>query len=137
MEAELAALALAGAKTLVGLMASDGWERVKGAFVAILGKNSTNAGGNAEADLERSRGELLAADEIGDGEAQEELIVEWRGRLSRLLRAHPELAEDISTLVAEFGGQPTTSTARDITMTAKAEGHGRVYQQGQGTQRNG
>jgi hypothetical protein len=86
MEAELASLAVSGANTLVGLMASDGWQAVRSRVAALFRHRDDVAG-----ELEESRAELTAA----AGTA-------WRLRLRRLLRDDPAAAAALRELIAEY-----------------------------------
>ncbi|MCF2525700.1 hypothetical protein [Yinghuangia soli] len=104
MEAELAALAASGATTLVGLMASDAWEHGRTRIAALFGRTRPEQEELVASELDSSRSELLAAGDDRSMQAAEELEVEWRVRLRRLLAADPaaaaelrEILEDLST----------------------------------------
>lgn len=137
MDPELVALATTGATVLISQMVKDGWAQAKDGFSKILAKGSQGGRTLSEEDLERSREEIIAAEESGDDEVRDDVVLEWRGRFRRLLRAHPELASEFSDLIREHDDQQSSTTIGDIKMSAKAEDNGRIYQQGQGTQING
>ncbi|GGT23926.1 hypothetical protein [Streptomyces purpureus] len=106
MEAELVALATAGATALVQQMVGDGWGQVKGRVTAFFARR---AGTDPEAvgeELETVRAELLTADESGDAqavsEAQAEARTEWRARMRRTLRADPQAAAELRALLDEL-----------------------------------
>ncbi|MEV3923177.1 hypothetical protein [Actinomadura coerulea] len=98
MEAELSALASAGATALVGLMVSDSWSQAKGALARLFGRH-----GPADAplqELEYSRMEILAAYLAHDVSRVEEIGDHWRGRLESLLHADATAEEEVRRLLA-------------------------------------
>jgi hypothetical protein len=96
MEAELASLAVSGANTLVGLMASDGWQAVRSRVAALFRHRDDVAG-----ELEESRAELTAAAGTDDDVAAD-VEAAWRLRLRRLLRDDPAAAAALRELIAEY-----------------------------------
>jgi len=56
------------------------------------------------------------------------LDTEWRGRIRRLLTAHPEVIGELRGLLAELA--PEGAPAPSVTQHATASGHARVYQAG-------
>ncbi|MCM2387302.1 hypothetical protein [Streptomyces albipurpureus] len=135
MELELAALAGVAASTVVGGMATAGWESVQRAMGELWRRVHPERADTVVAELGEARAEVLAAREHG-GEAAEtaeqQLVGEWQARLRRLLVAHPEMVPEIQRLVdelrppaAEFG-----SRAPSVTLTANASGNSRVTMSG-------
>ncbi|WP_046501773.1 hypothetical protein [Streptomyces odonnellii] len=102
MEAELVALATAGATTIVQQMATDGWTRARDRVVAFFAARGTATPESVEADLETTRAELTTAQQDGDEETTQDLHAEWRTRLRRTLRADPEAAAELRALVDEL-----------------------------------
>jgi hypothetical protein len=131
VEAELMALATAGATTLVQQMATDGWNRVREravAFFAARGSASPEAVGS---DLDAARSELVAAREDDDHETAADLQAEWRGRLRRVLRADPEAAAELRALLAEVEREAPAQQIRDVHNTISGgTQHGTVVQGG-------
>lgn len=84
MDGELAVLWSAAATTLVTLMTTDSWERVKAGFAGLWRHASPGQAAAVEADLEAARTTAVAARRGGDEEAVAELAAEWRSRLRRL-----------------------------------------------------
>ncbi|MFE7459407.1 hypothetical protein [Streptomyces sp. NPDC057554] len=88
----MTALAASGATALVGLMATEAWNQVRGRVARFLARNDEESAA-VDAELEESRGELIGlragADEDSAADAEEE----WRLRLRRALRTNPEAAE--------------------------------------------
>lgn len=105
MESELAALAKAGAATLVGLMVSDSWMQMKEGFARVFARGGMTD--NALQHLETSRAELTAAQAKGDGLAAAAIEAQWRTRLHHLLRSDPAAGEDLRCLLHPPGTGPT------------------------------
>ncbi|MFD5325891.1 hypothetical protein [Streptomyces sp. NPDC127092] len=119
MEAELVALATAGATALVQQMVGDGWERARTRIAAFFAARS---GGDEEAvaaELESAREDLLRATGSGDeqtaAEARSEARTEWRARMRRSLLADPESAAELRSVLDELG--PVTQPATVINNT--------------------
>ncbi|WP_327435392.1 hypothetical protein [Streptomyces sp. NBC_01236] len=55
-----------------------------------------------QGELEILRIELVAAREVGDTQAADDVQAEWRGRLRRTLRADPEVVDELLALLAEL-----------------------------------
>lgn len=108
MEPELMTLASSGAATLVGLMVSDSWERIKEAVARLLARR----GGMEKAlrDLDASRADLLA----GDESAAIGIESEWRARLCRLIETDPDFADDLRHLLNATGVPPSEAPMRDV-----------------------
>jgi hypothetical protein len=102
VEAELAALATAGATAVVGLMATDGWDAAGSRVAALLSRDgrSQDAASGAARALEQERREVAAARDDGDATAIEDLEAVWRTRLRRLLREDPAAATALRELLA-------------------------------------
>lgn len=114
MDPDVTGLAMSGATVLVQQMVGDGWVQVRDRLARFLTRGSQ--AGNADAgedhalrglqrELDTSRTELLAARDTGDEDAMADVQAEWRSRLRRALRANPELAAELTTLVDEFTPQ--------------------------------
>ncbi|MCX4909554.1 hypothetical protein [Streptomyces sp. NBC_00878] len=100
MDAELTALAAAGATALVQQMVTDGWENVRDRVVALFSR-----GRDEEAvvgELEESRTDLVAALDVEDGEAAADVQASWRTRLRRTLRDNPAAAAELRALLDEL-----------------------------------
>ncbi|MEN8653385.1 hypothetical protein ABCR94_22990 [Streptomyces sp. 21So2-11] len=103
MEAELVALATAGATALVQQMVTDSWSHARGRVAAFFSRGGAAVDEETvEGELEVSRGELAAAREAGDEQAVSDVEAEWRTRLRRALQADPALAEDLRSLLEEL-----------------------------------
>ncbi|GHF38924.1 hypothetical protein GCM10018790_15900 [Kitasatospora xanthocidica] len=131
LNAELTTLAASGATQVVSAIATDAWPAVKAAVLALWRRSHPE---RVEADLEQAREDLLSAQESGRPEELQVLLVnEWQARLSRLLVAYPELADELRSLVAGLvaeRGPDGARTTGPVTMTAHVTGGGDAYQAG-------
>lgn len=132
MDSELAALASTAATTIVQLMTTAAWGRLK-ATLAPLFRSSPNGELILNAELDDSHAELTAAVGNDLAQVQTELTAEWQGRFRRLLAADPAIATELRRLLeAELG--PTLRAAYPnkphMWMNAATTGHSRVYQAG-------
>ncbi|MFI2241771.1 hypothetical protein [Streptomyces chrestomyceticus] len=103
MDAELTALATAGATALVQQMVTEGWTQARQRVAAFLARR--RGGGEEEAlegELEVSRTELVTAQRDGDEDGAADVAAEWRVRLRRALRDDPAAAEELRRLLAEL-----------------------------------
>ncbi|BBA96290.1 hypothetical protein RVR_1521 [Actinacidiphila reveromycinica] len=105
MEAELTALAASGATTLVQLMVQDTWGHLRGRLAAFFARGGGD-GGAVGGQLDAARAELVAARQAGDAGTAADVEEEWRARLRRVLRADPDAATELRTLLAELGATP-------------------------------
>ncbi|GAA2484244.1 hypothetical protein GCM10023100_30190 [Actinocorallia cavernae] len=101
MDAELTALAAAGATTFVQQMAADSWAQVRDRIVSFLSRRGDEEG-VIEGELEASRVELTSAIEAGDEQTASDVEAEWRTRLRRVLVATPSAAAELRQVIAEL-----------------------------------
>ncbi|MFF0506896.1 hypothetical protein ACFYUH_25275 [Streptomyces fimicarius] len=127
MNAELVALAQSAGTTLVGLMATDAWERTRDGVVALWQRARPERADAVAAELSNTR-EDLAADTDADTEG--ELAAEWQGRIRRLLIDRPQVAEELQRLLDELSPGTSPAAAASVTQHASANGQSRVYQAG-------
>jgi hypothetical protein len=130
METELMTLAASGASAVVGLLAEDAWTAAKERIAALFGRGRTDTDGDAiEAELEESRGELIAARDASDETVPADIEALWRTKLRRLLQQDPDAAEELRALIAE--AEQRTAPSAPVTNTiTDAEVHGSVVQAG-------
>ncbi|MEW2618827.1 hypothetical protein [Streptomyces sp. NPDC048106] len=103
MDAELTALAVSGATSLVQLMAGDAWAAVKSRATALFGRGRPGETEAAEEELEAARAALVAAVNGGDRAAIAETESRWRARLLLLLREDPAAEGELRALMAAGG----------------------------------
>ncbi|MFI1208195.1 hypothetical protein ACH4UV_11390 [Streptomyces sp. NPDC020802] len=105
MDAELTALATAGATALVQQMVTDGWGNVRDRVVVLFSRGRDEEA--VAGELEASRADLVAARNDDDEDAAADVQASWRSRLRRTLRDDPEAAAELRALLAELGPPPT------------------------------
>ncbi|MEV7137834.1 hypothetical protein [Streptomyces tauricus] len=127
MEAELAALAAAGATALVQQMVTDGWGNVRDRVVAFFARGRDEE--VVQGELEESRADLVAARDADDEDAADDVRASWRVRLRRTLRDDPEAAAELRTLLDELS-LPSTVPATSTVHNSISGGvqHGTVVQ---------
>ncbi|MFH8987472.1 hypothetical protein [Streptomyces sp. NPDC017940] len=134
MDAELAALAAAGATALVQSMVGDGWtaarERVVGFFSRRRAAGAAGGEGAVAGELDEAREELVAARDGDDPDAAADVQAEWRNRLRRTLRADPEAAAELRALLAELAPADGTEGPGGVVHNSISGGvqHGNVIQ---------
>ncbi|WP_156724068.1 hypothetical protein [Streptomyces apocyni] len=102
MDAELTALATAGATALVQQMATDGWAQARRRLVAYFSRGRSEDEETVEGELEEARADLAAARVADDADAAADVTAEWRNRIRRTLRADPAAAAELRTLLDEL-----------------------------------
>jgi hypothetical protein len=100
VEAELTALAVSGATTLVGLMVSETWTQARDRVARFFARGGDE--GPAVEELGRSQQELMAARAAQDDLAGADIEAVWRARLRRVLQADLQAAEELRSLLAEL-----------------------------------
>ncbi|NUQ98101.1 MAG: hypothetical protein HOY79_16680 [Streptomyces sp.] len=131
MDPEL--LAQTAGVTVVGLMATDAWQRTRDGVVALWRRVRPGQADEVGTALEETREEILMALQEGDSASAEDLERDWRRRLRRLLAADPSVAQDLDEVLTEARAslpedeRPPVPT---VQMHAHATGHARVYQAG-------
>ncbi|MGC4760226.1 hypothetical protein [Micromonospora trifolii] len=135
MDPEFAALAAAGAQTIVTLVATEAWGHARELVVRAFARDGHASAHEVDSELQRSRDVILAAGSLGDLGARQKEHARWDARLRLLILENPEAASMIRELVRSAEAA-TTSSSRTIKMHAQASGQARIYQQGHGTQHN-
>lgn len=132
MDPELSSLASTAATTVVQLLATDAWERLKNALGALWGRVHPGREAALAVQLDDSRAEVMAAaDDLEQVRA--ELTAEWHGRLRRLLAADPGIASELRRVLDEELGPALSGESPDslrIRMHAEVSDRGRAYQAG-------
>ncbi|TXC94339.1 hypothetical protein [Streptomyces sp. ISID311] len=132
MEPELAALAAAGATTLVQQMATDGWATVRRRMAAFLARRRDTADEEVLAgELEVSRADLAAAREEGDESGVAGVTAFWQLRLRRMLSEDPAAAAELRALLDEVAPEAERGGVREVHNTVSGGvQHGPVIQAG-------
>ncbi|EGX57904.1 hypothetical protein SZN_20602 [Streptomyces zinciresistens K42] len=121
-------LAQTAGTTLVMLMATDVWQRVRDGVTQLWRRTQPERADTVAAELEAGREDVLAAVAAGDQETLDELTLQWQGSVRQLLVARPAAAGELRALLDRL--DPDGSAVRRITQRATASGQGRVYQAG-------
>lgn len=134
MDAELTALAAAGATALVQSMVGDGWaharDRAVGFFSRRRAAGVEDDSAAVAGELDEARDELVAARDAEDEEAAADVRAEWRNRMRRALRADPEAAAELRLLLEELapdGGEAGQGGGVHNSITGGVQ-HGHVIQ---------
>ncbi|MEU4114677.1 hypothetical protein AB0F71_09325 [Kitasatospora sp. NPDC028055] len=99
MEAEIVQqMVTSGASSLAGLMATAAWQQVSSRVSRMFGRGEEDEATSAE--LEVIRAEVVEAGDDEDALADQTAVL--RTRLRRLFREHPEAAEELREILAEF-----------------------------------
>ncbi|MEU9120691.1 hypothetical protein AB0C96_12690 [Streptomyces sp. NPDC048506] len=132
MEAELVALATAGATTLVQQMATEGWTAVRRRMAGFLARRRGAADEEAlVAELDAARADLVVAQEEGDRDAVAGVTAAWRLRLRRLLSEDPAAAAELRALLDEVAPADDSAAVREVHNTISGGvQHGTVIQAG-------
>lgn len=130
MEAELVALATAGATALIQQMAADTWTSVRDRAVSFFSRGSTTPD-RVAAELDTARAELAEAQRSADEEAAADIQPEWRSRMRRTLRADLEAAAELRALLDELSPEETAPRRLDVHNTISGgTQHGPVIRSG-------
>ncbi|MGW3952048.1 hypothetical protein ACWEKM_14165 [Streptomyces sp. NPDC004752] len=120
---ELAGLASAAAARLIDLLATDGWAAVKSSVLSLWRSAHPE---RVEEELADARGELLQAQQTGDGqELQGLLVAEWQARIIRLMATRPDAVDELRALFGEelrAAGTPEQQITGSMTLEAHVSG---------------
>lgn len=99
LSVELAGLASVAAARLIDLLATDGWAAAKSSVLSLWRSAHPE---RVEEELVDARGELLQAQQTGDGqELQGLLVAEWQARIIRLMATRPDAVDELRALLGE------------------------------------
>ncbi len=119
----VAELAMTGAATVVGAMATDAWQSAKTRAAALLGRGDEERRDLAEARLERAAAEVEAADPAHRDEARQRVTAAWQVRLVDLLEDHPEAEAELRRMIEELSGRlPAAQQSWVQHISAKGQG---------------
>lgn len=110
MEAELTALAVSGATTLVQLMAGDAWASARDRVRALLRRDRSGQTQTADVELEETRAAVVVATNSDDRAALAGIESRWRERLLLLLREDPSAEAELRALLAAAGHSSAQGT---------------------------
>ena len=128
VDPQIAELAGTAATTLVALLTTEGWRQTKEHFALLWRRVQPERAEAVARELEAAREDLVMAHGNNDPRTERELVVEWQGRIRRLLVAHPEAAGEFRAMLAELALE--AAATQSVTQRATASGNARVYQAG-------
>jgi hypothetical protein len=134
VDPEVAELTSAAAIAMTKLLVTDGWEATKNVFASLWRRVHPERADRVGADLAQAREDLLASPPADLSRLEAGLADEWQGRLRSLLAANPELAGELQRILdSELRpalGQAAGEAGPVISMHARVDGGGHVYQAG-------
>lgn len=98
LDEALATLAMTGATTIVAAMATQAWQATRVGVLQLFHRDQTQQTSIA-AQLDGDD-VLVTQDSDADG-ARRALVPSWKLRLEKLLRQHPDAADELRALMAE------------------------------------
>lgn len=130
MEAELVALATAGATALVQQMVTDTWASARDRVVSFFSRGAADPEA-VGADLDAARAELVEAQHSADEGTAADIQAEWRSRMRRTLQADPQAAAELRALLDELvSALPAQQTVEVHNTISGGTQHGPVIQTG-------
>ncbi|MGW4034397.1 hypothetical protein ACWEFL_34745 [Streptomyces sp. NPDC004838] len=114
MEAELMALAAAGATALIQQMAVDSWTQARDRMVSFFSRRGGGREDVIAGELETSRGQLASAMQAGDEQTALDIEAEWRTRLRRTLLSNPAASAELRAMLAELAVTGNGQQAADV-----------------------
>lgn len=130
MEAELVALATAGATALVQQMVTDTWSSARDRIVGFFSRGPADPEA-VGADLDAARAELVDAQRSADEGTVADIQAEWRSRMRRTLQADPQAAAELRALLEELAPSLPAQQAVEVHNTISGgTQHGPVTQAG-------
>jgi hypothetical protein len=139
LDAEISGLAATAAATLVGLLTTDAWDRVRESIGELWSRAHPERAESIKAEIAEVRSELMTPGAADGEQVARRVAAEWESRFLRLLTSDPDLAGPLRQLLLEGAGtvppEPGVRAGR-ITQDVRVSGHGRAYVVGQGVQHN-
>ena len=127
-------LVTAASTGLIEALTTQTWEQARTAMVGLWRRVHPNRAEAISEELAEVRREAIAAQQRGELAVRHELIVDWRGRLRRLLDADPssaiELKRILDEVITPMLSAEGSSMINNIVMNAHATGRSIVYQAG-------
>ncbi|MFI0779335.1 hypothetical protein [Streptomyces sp. NPDC021212] len=97
---ELQALALSGATTLVGAMATDAWETARNRAAGLLGRHDPAQESALKAQLDNNS--VLVSRAENTEQARQALVPMWHMQLEQLLQQERDTAGELTVLINDI-----------------------------------
>jgi hypothetical protein len=126
-------IAVAFGTALVGAVATDTWQQVRDAVTGLWRRVYPQQADSIGTELDILREDVVAARQSGDADTERDLEGAWRVRLQQLLRANPELAEELSRVLERALTPllaPAEQTRVQTIITGTASGRAHLSQAG-------
>jgi hypothetical protein len=101
----VAELAMTGAATVVGAMATDAWQAARTKVAGLLGRGDDSRRELAETRLERAAAEVEIAEPDRREEVRERIAAAWQVRLVDLLEEHPEAEAELRRVIEDLSSR--------------------------------
>lgn len=92
-------LVLAAGTAVIGAMATEAWQQARAAVVRLWRRARPDQASAIEAELEATRGEVVAARQAADAATEQALADTWQRKLHTLVAADPRLAPELRRLL--------------------------------------
>lgn len=132
-------MAATAAATLVGLLTTDVWDRVRDGLGELWSRVHPERAESIKAEMAEVRGELMAPGAADGEQVARRIAAEWESRIHRLLASDPDLAGPLRQLLLEGAAAQRSEhgvRAESIRQDVRVSGQGRAYVLGQGVQQN-
>jgi len=126
-------LVVAFGTTLVGAVATDTWQQVRDAVTGLWRRVHPQQADGIGAELDVLREDIVAARQAGDTDTERDLEGAWRVKLQLLLRADPNLAEELQRVLDEVlipALAPAEQARVQTIITGTASGNAHLSQAG-------
>ncbi|MFB9530604.1 hypothetical protein [Nonomuraea roseola] len=101
----MAELAMAGAATVVGAMATDAWQSARSAAGRLFGQGDEGRREIAETRLDRAAAEVKVADPAHRDEVRERIAASWQIRLADLIEEQPQAEAQLRRMIEDLRRQ--------------------------------
>ncbi|WP_328868681.1 hypothetical protein OHT76_00360 [Streptomyces sp. NBC_00287] len=123
LDEALTTLAMTGATTIVAAMATQAWQATRTGVLQLFHHDQTQQT-TITAQLDGDA-VLVTEDDDADG-ARRALVSSWKLRLEKLLRQHPDAADELRALMAEVQAELPQSQQRWVQNNTSHD-HGTVF----------
>ncbi|MFB4194003.1 hypothetical protein [Streptomyces carpaticus] len=123
-------LVLAAGATVVGAMATDGWQAARDGVVRLFRRGGADEEEAAQVGGQLDRGAARVARADDAERARARLVPLWQDEFQDLLRRHPEAAEELRALIDEITASLTAERREGIRSRVQhitAHDNSRVY----------
>ncbi|MFF1647632.1 hypothetical protein [Streptomyces sp. NPDC058240] len=115
-------------------MATDGWQQVRAATVALWRRTRPDRAAHIGAELDVLRAQVLAAREADDEDTEQALTGAWRLCFQQVIEADPAFAAELRALLDDHLGPVLPQDERPetgpVVMKAEAHDNAKVFMAG-------